>query len=254
MNFAEVTGTPVPPVGGGPGGSTGPGVPPESVLASSPEQAASASAAQASNATHRGRGRASSRSFSNVMSRTPILIGVEAGRHAGTRPGHHSACALAVSSARPGPWQTAQASVADDGVSALPPATSNAPPFCGHVRLGAPESWQVPQVPAVAVLQVSSEDVELVGARSGADRQRVVTSDVVGREARARPMARLAARQALRVSDCGEARHLAAWMLWIIAPMAIGARDVRVVPIAAARVVAHEAALRVAVAVAAVER
>ena len=91
MNLAEATGTPLPPVGGGPGGVTGPGGLSGPCLASSPEQAASASAAQASNATQRGLGRASVRSFSNVMSRTPILVGAEAGRPTGTRPDHHSA-------------------------------------------------------------------------------------------------------------------------------------------------------------------
>ena len=55
-----------------------------------------------------------------------------------------------------GPWQTTQASDDDDGVSVLPPATPNAPPCWVMCALAAVESWQVPHVPAVAELQVSS--------------------------------------------------------------------------------------------------
>ena len=49
-----------------------------------------------------------------------------------------------------------QASEVEDGVSVLPPSTPNAPPFCAMWAFAGPESWQVPQVPAVAESQVSS--------------------------------------------------------------------------------------------------
>ena len=49
-----------------------------------------------------------------------------------------------------------QASLADDGTNFLPPTTSNEPPLSCMCAFAGPESWQVPQVPAVAESHVSS--------------------------------------------------------------------------------------------------